>query len=65
MVYVEEGGDQKYLWAFSICLCIGVGAWDQQLGALQFGINWCLNNDFQYNIAESDSKLLVGCVKRY
>ncbi|KAG5599739.1 hypothetical protein H5410_031109 [Solanum commersonii] len=30
--------------------------------ALLYGIRWCINNEYEFILAESDSKLLVNCV---
>lgn len=53
----------KLIIAFSLELGQGTNNWAEAV-ALHFGMSWCKNNGYQNVQAESDTKLLVDCIKK-
>jgi len=51
----------RLLFAYSLNLGEGTSNWAEAM-ALLYGIRWCINNEYEFILAESDSKLLVNCV---
>lgn len=49
------------IFAYSLKLGVGTSNWAEAT-ALLYGVNWCINNGYEFILAESDSKLLVECV---
>ncbi|KAH0698662.1 hypothetical protein KY284_012877 [Solanum tuberosum] len=49
------------LFAYSLNLGEGTSNWAEAM-ALLYGIRWCINNEYEFILVESDSKLLVNCV---
>lgn len=49
------------LFAYSVKLGEGTSNWVEPI-ALLYGIRWCINNEYEFILTESDSKLLVNCV---
>lgn len=58
---VVKNDKECMVFAYSIVLGCGTSNW-ADASALVFGIKWCLANNYQCTVTESDSKLLVDCV---
>uniref|UniRef100_M1DFI8 RNase H family protein n=1 Tax=Solanum tuberosum TaxID=4113 RepID=M1DFI8_SOLTU len=49
------------IFAYSLNLGHGTNNW-AEAKALLYGVEWCVRNEYDYTLAESDSKVLVDCV---
>ncbi|XP_059301777.1 uncharacterized protein LOC132053678 [Lycium ferocissimum] len=63
--YGGGGVIRDYEWhlmcAYTLKLGQGTSNWEESV-ALLFGVKWCIQNAYEYIIAESDSKILVDSV---